>query len=134
MRALYYLQVGPVPFFAKMDIVSSEKISRGIGGLDTLRGYKYDRFVGNVGAVTNFEIRWTLKHTELFSQNVAFIVVPFLDLGRVFNDIKQTSFKKWKVGQGLGLRAAINQATVVVFDYGFSSEDQGLYVNFNHSF
>jgi hypothetical protein len=34
----------------------------------------------------------------------------------------------------LGLRVAWNDATIVVVDYGRSSEDSGLYINFNHQF
>jgi hypothetical protein len=32
------------------------------------------------------------------------------------------------------LRVAWNQATILVFDYGVSSEDAGLYIDFRHIF
>ena len=60
--------------------------------------------------------------------------MPFLDIGRVFDDVGQTTLGGWKRTQGGGLRIAWNEATVLMVDYGFSDEDQGLYLNFNHIF
>ena len=85
-------------------------------------------------ALTNYEIRWTFAHAHVAGQDLALIGVPFLDMGRVFDRISQTSVRGWARSQGLGLRVAWNQATVIMADYGFSTEDSGLDLNFNHIF
>ena len=36
--------------------------------------------------------------------------------------------------QGLGLRVAWNLATLLTFDYGFSDEDSGFYINLSQIF
>ena len=53
---------------------------------------------------------------------------------RVFDDVEQTTLAGWKRSQGMGLRIAWNEATIIMIDYGFSDEDSGLYLNFNHIF
>ncbi len=133
-RGLYQLQTGGTPFTSMNNMPFIEDLRTGLGGLRTLRGYRQDRFVGPVMVVTNFEIRWTFYRFKAAKQNFALGVVPFLDMGRVFDRVKDTSFAGWARGQGLGLRVAWNDATIVVVDYGRSSEDSGLYINFNHQF
>jgi hemolysin activation/secretion protein len=106
----------------------------GMGGVRTLRGYKSERFVGPVMALTNLELRWTFAHTRVLGQRFGFMLVPFLDMGRTFDQIRRTSLKDWNRAQGMGLRVAWNQATIIMMDYGFSREDSGLYINFAHIF
>ncbi len=125
---------GDQPFFVQNTISLTSGNQNGLGGLRTLRGYKQDRFVGPTMAVTNFEIRWTFADTHIAGQHFAFILVPFLDLGRPFDKPDQLSLNNWRRAQGAGLRIAWNQATIIMVDYGVSEEDTGLYINFNHIF
>jgi len=62
------------------------------------------------------------------------MIVPFLDMGRVFDRVGDFTFAGWRRGEGAGLRIAWNKAMVIVFDYGVSSEDSGLYMDFGHQF
>ncbi|RME92128.1 MAG: peptide-binding protein [Candidatus Hydrogenedentota bacterium] len=133
-RGVYSFQKGDVPFYALNKLSFTEGNKNGLGGLRTLRGFKSNRFVGKVMALTNFEIRWTMFHAKVIGQDFAFILVPFIDAGRVFNDPKQTSFQGWKYDYGAGLRIAWNQATIIMIDYAMSSEDSGLFINFSHIF
>lgn len=133
-RLLYQVQSSGTPFFSQNILPYSEDFRLGLGGVRTLRGYQQDRFVGNVMAVANAEVRWTVGHARVSRQDLALILAPFVDVGRVFDRVADTSLRDWKRGQGLGVRVAWNQATIVMVDYGFSREDQGLYVNFNHIF
>lgn len=133
-RGVYEVQSQGAPFFSMDTFNFTEDPRIGMGGLRTLRGYKQDRFVGHVMALTNYEIRYTFAETMVFHQRFAFGVVPFLDIGRVFNSIPRTSLKDWNRTQGGGGRIYWNQATVIMVDYGFSDEDRGLYVNFGHIF
>ncbi len=62
------------------------------------------------------------------------MLVPFLDIGRVFDRVAQTTLAGWKRTQGGGFRIGWNEATVIAADLGFSEEDVALYINFNHIF
>ena len=106
----------------------------GLGGFRTLRGYRQNRFVGPVIALTNYEVRWTFVKFHALGQGFGLIVAPFLDIGRVFDTTGQTTLAGWARTQGAGLRIAWNEATIIMMDYGFSDEDSALYINFNHIF
>jgi hypothetical protein len=122
------------PFFAMNVLPFTEDPKTGLGGFRTLRGFSQDRFVGPVLALTNLEVRWTFVSFRGLGQHFAFMAVPFVDLGRVFDRVGDATFRGFKRGQGAGLRVAWNQATIVMFDYGLSVEGSALYVNFGHIF
>jgi hypothetical protein len=122
------------PFFSLNVLPFTEDPKTGLGGFRTLRGYSQDRFVGPVLALANLEVRWTFVSFRAAGQHLAFMAVPFLDLGRVFDRVSDATLRGFERGQGGGLRVAWNQATVVMFDYGVSREGSALYVNFGHIF
>ena len=134
VRGLYEIQTTGTPFFSESLLPFIDDDHSGLGGLKTLRGYAQDRFVGPIMALTNYEVRWTFLKLRLLRQGVALIAVPFVDMGRVFDNVGQTTLGGWKRAQGGGLHIAWNAATVLTIDYGFSDEDTGLYLNFNHMF
>jgi hemolysin activation/secretion protein len=133
-RALYSVQTSGVPFFAENTLALSDGDRQGLGGLRTLRGYKQDRFVGPIAAMANFELRWTFTDFVVAGQQFGISIAPFLDLGRVFDRVGELTLRDWKRGEGVGVRVAWNKSTVIVFDYGMSSEDSGLYMDFGHQF
>lgn len=133
-RGVYQVASRGTPFFSMNIMPFTEDPRTGMGGVRTLRGFKSDRFVGPVMALGNLELRWTFAHTKLLGQQFSFIGVPFLDMGRTFDQIRRTSLRGWDRAQGAGLRVAWNLATVIMVDYGVSSEDSGLYINFGHIF
>ena len=133
-RIFYQVQDRTTPFFSMNLMPFTEDYHYGLGGVRTLRGYQQERFVGPVMALANLELRWTVGHVQAASQDFGIILVPFVDLGRTFDRVADTSLVGWKRGQGGALRIAWNQATIVMIDYGVSEEDSGLYVNFNHIF
>jgi hemolysin activation/secretion protein len=133
-RALYEAQTSGTPFFSQSFLPFIDDNHEGLGGLRTLRGFTQNRFVGPVIALGNLEVRWTFAHFRLLNQGFRVGVVPFLDMGRVFDTIDQTTFAGWKRSQGLGFRLGWNEATIILVDFGVSDEDTGLYVNFNHTF
>jgi hypothetical protein len=133
-RGVYEIQTKGTPFFSQSLMPFIDDNHAGLGGFRTLRGYAQNRFVGPVMALTNYEVRWTFAKFRVLKQGFALIAVPFLDIGRVFDNVGQTTFADWKRTQGGGLRIAWNEATVIMVDYGFSDEDSGLYLNFNHIF
>lgn len=133
-RAVYEVQTSGTPFFSQTLMPFIDDNHAGLGGFRTLRGFRQNRFVGPVITLTNYEIRWTFVHFRALKQGFALMAVPFMDIGRVYDNVGQTTLKGWKRSQGGGLRIAWNEATIIMIDYGFSDEDSGLYVNFNHIF
>jgi outer membrane protein assembly factor BamA len=134
VRGLYEVQTKGTPFFSQTLLPFIDDNHSGLGGFRTLRGFRQNRFVGPVIALTNYEVRWTFMKFRALGQGIALIAVPFLDIGRVFDNVGQTTLAGWRRSQGVGLRVAWNAATIIMIDYGISEEDDGLYLNFNHIF
>ena len=122
------------PFFNMGLIPYTEEPRSGLGGLRTLRGYKQDRFVGPVMSLLNAELRWTYARSQFFGQRFGWMLVPFLDIGAVYDHLSDFTLAGWKRDQGLALRAAWNLATIITAEYAFSEEDSGVYINFSQIF
>ena len=125
------------PFFELNQMSFADYNRAGLGGLRTLRGFKQDRYVGQVVALANLELRWTFYEFDVKlgkRQHFGLMLAPFLDVGRVFDSVSDLELRRFRNGQGLGFRIAWNQATIIVLDYGVSREGSTLYVNFNHPF
>lgn len=125
---------GNAPFFEMTNFWGTETIQSGLGGRTTLRGFKQDRFVGPAMAYGNLELRWKFASIDAGSQHFDFQLVPFYDVGRVWDETGRMNLKDYKHSRGLGLRVPWNQATIIYVDYGISDEDRQLFVNFNHIF
>jgi len=134
LSSLYSIQRGDTPFYNQNIIDFSDDFSTGLGGQRTLRGYAQNRFVADVKALANFELRCNFYENSLFGQSFEYMFVPFLDSGKVFDSVKESDLKNYKYSYGAGLRVAWNQATIIMLDYGVSVEDSGLYINFGHIF
>ncbi len=133
-RGTFQWQSAGTPLFSLNTLSYTEDTRNGLGGIRTLRGYRQDRFVGNVLTLLNLEARWTFYRFRFLKQKFALIAAPFVDVGRVYDDVDELSLNNWRRGQGAALRVSWNLATIVTVDYGFSSEDAGLYINFSHQF
>lgn len=133
-RALLQLQTAEAPFFFQDVLTTTEDSRDGLGGHRTLRGYRQDRYVGRAMAAINGELRWTFTRFALGGQDLALIAVPFLDVGRSFDDAAALTARDWRLSYGGALRISWNLATLVTIDYGRSDEDTGLYINFGHMF
>ena len=137
-RVLYSIQSANVPFFAMNTLAMAGGTDdatdqAGLGGERTLRGYRQDRYIGLVAAAANAEIRWTFTRFNLFAQHFSLQIAPFVDTGRVFDKV-DLSFDDWKLSYGAGLRVGWNRSTIVMFDFGASSEDTGFYIDFGMPF
>jgi len=133
LRLLYSVQTSAVPFFAMDTLALTEGDQNGLGGERTLRGFRQDRFVGQVAAVGNAELRWTFVHFKLLAQRFSLQIAPLFDVGRVFDKV-DFQLTNWKVSGGAGLRVGWNRSTIIMFDFGASSEDVGFYIDFGMPF
>ena len=136
LHALYNVHSGNIPFYAMNNFSYSDDLKHGLGGLRSLRGFQQDRFVAPVKTFINLEARWFATSLSGKGQLFDFYLVPFIDLGNVYDDVKSTDFfnNNWKQTQGAGVHVVWNQTTVIIVDYGVSSEESSLYINFNHLF
>ena len=132
--ALGYTQ-GNAPFYEYQDEWSSEGSIEGLGGGTTLRGYKQSRFLGRVMQFNNFELRCKFAQTKLLKQTFAFSVVPFFDIGAVWDDMSRIGhLENYRYSEGLGMRIAWNVNTILRFDYAISKEDRQFFFSLGHVF
>ncbi|MBX3155148.1 MAG: BamA/TamA family outer membrane protein [Deltaproteobacteria bacterium] len=133
-RAAVVASTPGVPFFSMDTFPFTETPRTGLGGHRTLRGFRQDRFVGPVMTLANLEARWTFGHTQIKQQRFAFILAPFIDVGRPFDKLAELTWRDWRRSYGAAFRVSWNLATIVTADFGVSAEDAGFYLNFGHMF
>lgn len=121
------------PFFEFQDQWSAEGSVRALGGSQTLRGFKANRFLGRTVAFVNVELRMRFADLDLLRQNFTLSVAPFLDLGAI-GDRVMVIAPSPRVAGGTGLRIGWNRSTVIVLDAAFSREDAQLFLSFNSSY
>ncbi len=134
VQGVYSVQHGDTPFFDQNILDFADNQITGLGGYRTLRGYQQDRFVADVKVLGNIETRFNFYKFYTLGQTFDFMVVPFMDAGKVFDKVSDTDLKDYHYTYGVGMRIAWNQATIIMIDYGQSVEDSGLYINFGHIF
>jgi outer membrane protein assembly factor BamA len=122
------------PFFEFQDQWSPEGSINALGGRQSLRGYRANRFLARSMWFTNVELRARLAETVLGRQRFAFSVAPFFDAGTVRDRWQDLSFDKIKTSYGAGARVAWNQSTILFFDYGMSKEDKLFFFGIGQSF
>jgi hemolysin activation/secretion protein len=128
------MQFGNVPFYSAPTIPFTDGDVAGLGGHATLRGFVADRFVGRAAAYANGELRWSFAEKMLWKQHLRFMLVPFVETGRVFDSVGDSTFKDWKLDGGVGLHLAWNLSTVISFDYARSGEGGMFYMELGHQF
>lgn len=130
-RLSYTMRFGDIPFYAMTQLQYTDKQMNAMGGM---RGFRDRRFMGPFVALGNFEARWTFWTLTAGEEIFDFTLAPFVDVGRVYDTLEQTTLEELKYSYGAGLRLTWNQATVICFDFGFSEEDFGFYLTINQVF
>jgi len=98
-----------------------------LGGPDTLRGYRFDRFYGNNSTLLTAEYRWDASPTLQ--------MVAFGDAGKIFNTWEEWNFHRLQSDVGFGLRfKSASRRTVLSVDTGFSHEGVQVWFGINNSF
>lgn len=115
---------GNAPFFEYQDQWSPEGSINAMGGRNSLRGYRANRFLARAMWFTNFELRTRLAEVSFWKQHLSFNLAPFFDMGTVRDRWQDLGFKQLKTSYGVGLRIGWNQSTTIYFDYGMSKEDK----------
>jgi outer membrane protein assembly factor BamA len=95
------------------------------GGSQSLRGYPQDRFLDEVRALANIELRF-----PIFGRVGG---MAGFDFGKVWSSLSLIDLKNWPNSPVLGLRYYF-RTYIVRLDVGFSNEQTGFYFNFGHLF
>lgn len=122
------------PFFEFQDQWSPDGSINALGGKQSLRGFRANRFLARSIWFTNVEFRYRIAETKLGKQRFAFGIAPFFDAGTVRDRWQDISFRNIKVSYGAGLRVAWNQSTILFFDYGISNEDKLFFFGIGQAF
>ena len=125
------------PFYEYHDQWTSEGSVEGLGGGQTLRGFKQSRFLSRVMFFNNLELRYRFGELDLLKQHLAFSAVPFFDFGAVWDSgasMWNQNVKNLRSNGGLGLRIAWNVNTILRFDYAISREDKQFFFQIGHCF
>jgi hypothetical protein len=122
------------PFFEFQDQWSPDGSINALGGKQSLRGYRANRFLARSLAFANIELRYRIAETMLVKQRFAFGVAPFFDMGTVRDRWQELGLSKIKYSYGAGARIAWNQSTIISFDYGLSPEDRLFFFGIGQAF
>jgi outer membrane protein assembly factor BamA len=112
------------PFFEFQDQWSPDGSINSLGGKQSLRGFRANRYLARSLAFANIELRYRIAEAKFGKNRFSFGIAPFFDAGTVRDRWPDLSFKNIKVSYGAGARVAWNQSTVIFFDYGISKEDR----------
>ena len=96
-----------------------------LGGPDTLRGYRFNRFYGDNSTLVSAEYRWDVSPILQ--------MVAFADGGKVFNRWEQWNFHDIETDVGFGLRFRGRTKVVFSFDTGFSHEGFQIWFRMNNA-
>ena len=122
------------PFFEFQDQWSPDGSINALGGRQSLRGYRANRFLARSVGFANLELRARLFETTLGKQRFAFAAAPFVDAGTVRDRWQDLGLRNIRTSYGAGLRLAWNQSTIISFDYGLSREDKLFYFGLGQAF
>lgn len=122
------------PFFEYQDQWSPDGSINALGGRQSLRGYRSNRFLSRSMWFANVELRTKIFDFTASNQLFAFTIAPFVDAGTTRNRWQDLNFSNTMVSFGSGLRIAWNQSTILSFDYGISSEDRLFYFGIGQIF
>jgi len=122
------------PFFEYQDQWSPDGSINALGGRQSLRGYRANRFLARSLAFANVELRVRVADLRVGRQNFGFGVAPFFDAGTVRDRWQDLNFKNIRTSYGAGARVAWNLSTILFFDYGLSKEDRLFYFGIGQIF
>lgn len=112
------------PFFEFQDQWSPDGSINALGGRQSLRGFRANRFLARSMWFSNFELRARFAEATFLKQRFSFALAPFFDAGTVRDRWQDLNFTQIRYAYGAGLRVGWNQSTIISFDYGISKEDK----------
>ncbi|MEL6350284.1 MAG: ShlB/FhaC/HecB family hemolysin secretion/activation protein [Cyanobacteria bacterium J06627_28] len=132
-------------FFLRSDVqlaadslLSSEQF--GLGGQQTVRGYRQDALLRDNGALVSAEARFPIVR---FAEESTVQITPFLDIGTAWNHRDTSAGNNVLVGTGVGLLWQHNENLTARLDWGIplvnidsssnSLQDNGIYFSLQYN-
>ena len=135
VRGTFQVQSASTPFEG-MNLIPYIGSAPGAGGCARCAAFRARSFRGpdHAARQRRAAVDWFVR-LVVWRQKLAPIrPVPFVDVGTVADRLSAVRRGGWRPDAGAALRISWNLATILTIDYGRSSEDAGLFVNFNHIF
>lgn len=114
----------------------------GLGGGDSVRGYRQDALLTDNGALLSAEVRVPILRIREIGGLLS--VVPFIDAGTAWNNELEDPDPNFILGAGLGLVFQINDSLYARLDYGIpiistdieerTWQENGIYFTVNYTF
>lgn len=127
-RIVFAFRAGGAANFGNYEFYHANFLGRG----KNLRGYRSNRYAGDISFYQNTELRVKLLNlkTSIFNGQAGFIL--FNDVGRVW--VKGEDSKSWHDGYGGGLWISPFNYVALTLIYGRSKEDSMINFNFHYFF
>lgn len=122
LRAQGMETYGNVPFFEE----------KGLGG-KLLRGYPANQFVDRVAVLGGAELRYNFIRSSVFG-GTDYMMLLFLDQGRVAPERRQLTLREWHRSAGLGFDMLVKKNTMLEFVIGFSRYEKYFELTTEHTF
>ncbi len=114
----------------------------GLGGQDSVRGYRQDQLLTDSGVFASAEARIPILRLPKLD-NTVLQLAPFIDVGHGFNQSGSTATPNTLVSAGLGLRLQVGNRLTARFDWGIpltqvsgdrgTLQEQGLYFSLTYN-
>jgi Omp85 superfamily domain len=135
LAAHAYLQYQPagreMPFYSMARLGGDESL---LYDQETLRGYGTGRFIDNNLAVGNVELRTRVLEADLFGTHGILELAPFVEAGRVWQQMSVNPFSSLHPVGGMGFRAIAEPFVVGYVDIGWGGEGAAIFSGINYPF
>lgn len=133
-RLLIDVMDGNVPFYDLNATGSLQEVD-GLGGVNSMRGFVKDRFVGLGKVLENVEVRRLFNSVTILNTHIDFGGVLFGDVGRVYGQTFHDGPPLLVHGDlGVGVRAMMNRELVLRLDVALSNEGPRFFAVFRNLF
>lgn len=132
-RTLFEVISGTAPFF-ELGATGGSDSTIGFGGDKFIRGFQSNRFIDHIKMAIGWELRWEALTFSWAKQKLEVVLVPWVDMGRVWNQLIPLQIGNLHVSTGWGTRITWNDRFILRSDFALTQEGSALYVELGHSF
>ncbi|MBI4403087.1 MAG: BamA/TamA family outer membrane protein [Deltaproteobacteria bacterium] len=132
-RTLFEVLTGDIPFY-ELGAVGGMDSTRGFGGDRFMRGFEGNRFIDQIKLALGFELRWDPVQFIVAKQEFTIGVVPFFDVGRVWNKLLPIQIGTLHASAGWGARVTWNRRFILRGDFAVTPEGTDFYIDLGQSF
>jgi hypothetical protein len=105
-----------------------------LGGVNSLRSSGSHRYRDKHRLGSQLELRSNVYEREIFGVRANLEATPFIDVGKVFADSRDSPFRDLHAVPGIGFRAAVRPQVVGYVDLGFSGDGVAAFTGIDYPF